>query len=147
MTDADRAVVRRVLPATPDAVFDEWLDPDALREWMCPAPACATRVELDARVGGLVRIDIEELGTEFFVVGEFTELDRPRRLAFTWYCSTWPIDSDESVVTVILEPDGERNTMMTIEHERLPFGTVERHAQGWEAIGNQLAEALLTGGR
>ena len=35
------AVVRRVLPAPPDVVFDEWLDPAAMTEWMCPRQARA----------------------------------------------------------------------------------------------------------
>src|SRR5215813_5682208 len=34
-TPAPTAVVRRVLPAAPDVVYDEWLDPDALADWMC----------------------------------------------------------------------------------------------------------------
>jgi uncharacterized protein YndB with AHSA1/START domain len=34
---ADRVVVvRRVLPAAPDIVYDEWLDPVGMIEWMCP---------------------------------------------------------------------------------------------------------------
>ena len=37
---ADRVVtVRRVLPAPPHVVFDEWLDPVGMTEWMCPRPA------------------------------------------------------------------------------------------------------------
>jgi uncharacterized protein YndB with AHSA1/START domain len=32
-------VVRRVLPAPPHVVFDEWLDPVGMTEWMCPRPA------------------------------------------------------------------------------------------------------------
>src|SRR6266852_1609835 len=45
MTDvpAATAVVRRLLPAAPELVYDEWLDPEALREWMCPRPARAGR--------------------------------------------------------------------------------------------------------
>src|SRR5262245_31055940 len=45
-------VVERVLPACPGAVFHEWTDAESFAEWMCPRPARATRVELDARVGG-----------------------------------------------------------------------------------------------
>src|SRR5262249_48034895 len=44
-------VVRRTLPAPPDAVYDEWLDPEALTEWMCPRPARCLAVTLDPRVG------------------------------------------------------------------------------------------------
>ena len=35
MTGPRVAVVRRVLPAPPAVVFDEWLDPVGMTEWMC----------------------------------------------------------------------------------------------------------------
>jgi uncharacterized protein YndB with AHSA1/START domain len=84
------AVVQRVLPAPPDVVFEEWIDPDALAEWMCPRPARATNIDLEPAVGGSLRIDIEEAGVEFYVTGRYLELQRPQRLRLTWSCSTWP---------------------------------------------------------
>ena len=136
------ARVQRVMPAPPDAVYDEWLDPDALRDWMCPRPARPIAIELDPTVGGAVRIDIEEDGVEFFVVGHYVELDRPNRLAFTWSCSTWEDPTHQSVVTVTFEPSGEQETLMTIEHELLPADLVARHEAGWVQIAAQLAAAL-----
>jgi uncharacterized protein YndB with AHSA1/START domain len=82
------ALVRRLLPAPPEIVYDEWLDPAALADWMCPRPARCRGIESDPRVGGRLRIDIEEEGAEFYVTGEYLALDRPRRLSFTWACST-----------------------------------------------------------
>ena len=46
------AVVRRLLPAPPDVVYDEWLDAEGMAEWMRPRPARATSIALEARVGG-----------------------------------------------------------------------------------------------
>ena len=83
--------------------LDEWLNPDALSDWMCPRPARATNIELDPTIGGRLRIDIEEDGVRFAVTGSYLELDRPRRLSFTWSCSTWPDPSVESLVTVTFE--------------------------------------------
>jgi hypothetical protein len=31
-------MVRRVLPAPPAAVWEEWLDAEGMAEWMCPPP-------------------------------------------------------------------------------------------------------------
>ena len=136
------ARVERVLPAPPDVVYDEWLDPDALKDWMCPRPARPTAIALDPTVGGALRIDIEEEGVEFFVVGHYLELDRPRRLAFTWSCSTWDDPTHQSVVTVTFEPvDGDR-TLMTIEHELLPPPLVLQHEGGWASIAAQLDAAV-----
>jgi uncharacterized protein YndB with AHSA1/START domain len=144
VTDApgQAAVVRRVLPASPDVVYDEWLDPAALSDWMCPRPARCRNVESEPWVGGRLRIDIEDSGTEFYVSGEYLVLDRPRRLSFSWTCSTWPDPSLGSVVTVVLEPAGNEQTIMTIEHTLLPPDLVAQHQRGWAAIAGELAAEL-----
>ena len=136
------AVVRRWLPAPPRVVYDEWLDPDALAEWMCPQPARCLHVEVDPTVGGAVRFDIEDSGAQFSVTGRFVTLDPPRRLAFTWSCSTWPDPTVRSVVTVTIEQDGADASIMTIEHALLPPALVAQHADGWAAVAGQLEAAL-----
>jgi uncharacterized protein YndB with AHSA1/START domain len=136
------AVVRRVLPATPDVVYDEWLDADAFAEWMCPRPARATKIELDPRVGGRLRIDIDDCGFMLYVTGRYIDLDRPHRLAFTWKCSTWAPSDQDSVVTVTLEPQDDRHTLMTIHHALLPPELIGGHQQGWTRIAEQLDDIL-----
>jgi uncharacterized protein YndB with AHSA1/START domain len=140
---ADRVVVvRRVMPAAPDILYDEWLDPVGMIEWMCPRPARAVKISLEPSVGGSLRIDIEDDGLSFYVTGHYLELDRPRRLRFTWSCSAWADPSVQSVVTVTLENHGTAETMMTIEHEQLPPDQVDSHQRGWAAISGQLEAAL-----
>ena len=143
---ADRAVtITRVLPAPPDIVYDEWLDPVGMLEWMCPRPARAVKISLEPSVGGSLRIDIEDSGFSLYVTATFVELDRPRRLRFTWSCSDWADPMVQSLVTVTLEEHGADQTLMTIEHEQLPPEEVGNHQRGWGAITVQLGEAL--GGR
>ena len=141
---ARAAVVRRLLPAPPDVVYDEWLDPGALADWMCPRPARCRNIESEPRLGGQLRIDIEDGGTEFWVSGEYLVLDPPRRLSFSWSCSTWPDPSLQSVVNVLLEPHDGGQTLMTIEHTLLPPGLAGQHQRGWAAIADQLAGELAT---
>jgi uncharacterized protein YndB with AHSA1/START domain len=143
MTDfAAVALVVRLLPASPAEVYDEWLDPGALSDWMCPRPAWATNIDLEPRVGGRVRIDIEENGARFVVTGRYVELDRPRRLRFTWSCSNWPDPSVESLVTVTLDKHGDDGTLMTIRHA-LPQDLIIKHQSGWSRIAEQLAAKLV----
>ena len=140
---ADRAVtVRRVLPAPPDIVYDEWLDPVGMLEWMCPRPARAVKISLEPSVGGPLRIDIEDSGSSLYVSGRFVELDRPRRLRFTWSCSAWADPSVQTLVTVTLEDHGADETMMIIEHEQLPPEEVDSHRHGWGRIAVQFDGAL-----
>jgi uncharacterized protein YndB with AHSA1/START domain len=134
--------VRRRLAAPPEAVYDEWLDPEALRDWMCPRPARATKIELQPHVGGRFRLDIEESGVAFSVTGTYLDLERPRRLSFTWSCSTWPDPDLETLVTVTLEPHGAATTEMTIRHTDLPPKLRADHDHGWTLIAEQLDRAL-----
>ena len=138
----DEAVVRRVLPVAPEVAYDEWLDPDGMLEWMCPHPARPLRIRLDASIGGQFVIDFEDGGVEATIAGRYIELDRPRRLRFTWSCSTWPDPDHASEVTVTLDGRADGTTLMTIRHLRLPSGLAEGHLHGWEAIGEQLAQRL-----
>lgn len=138
------AVVMRVLPATPDVVFDEWLDPDALREWMCPRPARVVGVEIDPTVGGMLRLDIDDEGSRSVVTGEFLAIDRPRRLVFTWRDSDWADSDPDSVVTVLLEPHGADATEMRILHESLPPGAMESYGPGWDLVARQLETSIAS---
>jgi uncharacterized protein YndB with AHSA1/START domain len=134
--------VVRLLPATPAVVYDEWLNPEALSDWMCPRPARATSIDLEATVGGRLRMEIEEHGVRFTVTGRYVELDRPRRLSFTWSCSTWPDPNLESLVTVTFEPRGVNETSMTIAHTLLPPDMVDQHQSGWARVAEQLGAEL-----
>jgi uncharacterized protein YndB with AHSA1/START domain len=123
-------------------VFTEWVDPEALADWMCPRPAYATKIELDPRVGGRLRIDIHDRDTEFYVEGTYLEVAPPRLIRFSWSCSTWEDPTVESVVTVTLEPHGRMDTLMTIHHALLPPENVANHKRGWTLIAEQLGEVM-----
>ncbi len=147
MTDkTPSVVVRRVLPAPPEVVYAEWLDAEAMVEWMCPRPARPVKIELQPWVGGRLLIDIEDEGFALSITGRYLELDEPRRLRFTWSCTTWDSPAD-SMVTVTLEPHGAEDTLMTIHHARLPPALVDDHDNGWGLIGEQLEGWLATRSR
>jgi uncharacterized protein YndB with AHSA1/START domain len=142
VTEAPTVRVRRLMPAPPDEVFDEWLDPESLKEWMCPHPTRVVDVSLDARVGGLVRFDVDNVGVPLLITGQFLEIDRPRLLRFTWSNSDWPDPTTMSVVEVTFAPAGGDETLMSIEHRLLPPTEFENFRSGWTLTFDQLAERL-----
>ena len=84
MTEAPIVRVQRVMPAVPEVVFDQWLDPESLEEWMCPDPVRVVDVTVEPQVGGTVRFDVDDSGTRVLITGQFLAIDRPRVLRFTW---------------------------------------------------------------
>ncbi|GAS87375.1 SRPBCC family protein [Mycolicibacterium brisbanense] len=134
--------VQRVMPATPEEVFDEWLDPEALREWMCPRPVHCVAVQVEPRVGGLVRFDVDDQGSSVLITGQFLTIDRPRLLSFTWSNSDWSDPTASSVVNVTFTAHGDDETLMAIEHSLLPSEEFENFHNGWILTVDQLAAVL-----
>jgi uncharacterized protein YndB with AHSA1/START domain len=132
-------VVRR-LPASPDEVFDAWIDAESLREWMCPGTTHVSIAEVDPRLGGRFRIVMSDETGDTEHTGEYRELRRPERLVFTWISKN-TLDR-ETLVTVELRPIGQE-TELTLTHERLPDDEARRkHERGWTAIVEKLAAHL-----
>jgi uncharacterized protein YndB with AHSA1/START domain len=141
MNTVPQLTIERRLPATPAEVYAEWLDPEALLEWMCPHPARPTKIAIDAVVGGSYRFDILDGDSAVVVTGRYLALEPGRLLRFTWSCDAWSDPSIESVVTVSLAPNGP-DCDLTLTHERLPAEQVEGHHSGWSRIADQLEGAL-----
>ncbi len=144
MNDAPVVRVRHLMPAPPEVVFDQWLDRESLMEWMCPRPVRCVAVAVDARVGGQLRLDMDDSGTLVLMTGHFLEIERPRRLRFTWSQSDWRDPTVASIVAVDFEPVGDGQTLMVIEHSLLPPDVVDDYRTGWPPTCDQLA-AFLSG--
>ncbi|CAA0108626.1 Uncharacterised protein [Mycolicibacterium vanbaalenii] len=142
MTSPPVVRVQRVMPARPEEVFDEWLDPEALADWMCPRPVRCVAITVEPHVGGRVRFDVDDSGSLVLITGQFLDIDRPRLLRFTWSHSGWTDPTVTSIVSVAFEPAGEDQTLMSIEHSLLPPEAIEDHDLGWTATADQLMALL-----
>jgi uncharacterized protein YndB with AHSA1/START domain len=133
--------IRRRLPAPIDEVFDWWSEADRLREWM--SPVGTVEAEVDLRVGGAFRIVMRGGDTVIEHHGSYVEIERPRRLVFTW---TSPFTGPEpSLVTVELEPDGPGATRLRLLHAGLPEAAADSHRGGWGSMLDRLAGGLIRG--
>lgn len=109
MADLIEARVTHRFRASAERVFDAWLDPTLARAWMERAapgmPAFdVRRVEIDPRVGG--RFTFSDMRAEGEAVhwGYYLEIDRPRKLVFSWFTSEEEEAEGTSVVTLTLRP-------------------------------------------
>jgi uncharacterized protein YndB with AHSA1/START domain len=133
-------IVRKMLTASREDVFDAWLDAEGMREWMCPGPVTSSEVVLDPRVGGRFRIVMTAPGATIVNSGEYLILDRPARLQFTWISSRW--GPEETLVTVDLhQRDAQCELVLT--HERFPLeSSAKQLTVGWNQILEKLATRL-----
>ena len=129
--------VRRSIDAPAEELFDAWLDPDAIAQWMRPNGIDATSAIVDSRVGGAYEITMSQRsGQLLHNQGVYQEIDRPRRLVFTWS----PRGSLEppSLVTVEFNKRG-RATEVVVTHEQLPGDVVPSVNDGWSQAIDRLA--------
>ena len=134
--------IQRLLPATPQEVFDAWIDPESLRQWFCPGTVSLPSVELDVRVGGHFRIVMRDETKDLLHSGIYREITPPQRLVFTWRSSgTY---DQETLVTIELHPRGNK-TELVLTHERLPdASSAGKHEDGWQDVIGKLTVYLGT---
>jgi uncharacterized protein YndB with AHSA1/START domain len=132
-----RAQITRRFRAPAEEVFDAWLNPELARRWFAPGLGEMTRVEIDPRVGGTFWL-VQRRGTEEAQhTGEYLEIDRPRRLLFTW--RTPPL-TETSRVIVEITPQGE-SCELTVTHEmdQQWASFVDRAAGAWQKMSDAIA--------
>lgn len=97
------------------------------------------RVEIDPRVGGSFTFSDMREGTEAVHWGTYRELDRPRKLVFTWFTSEEDERENTSLVTLTLEPR-EEGCVATIVHRMdAKYGEyVKRTEKGWGRMLEQI---------
>ena len=135
--------VRRRLPAPVDGVFRWWTEADRLREWM--SPVGEVEAQVDARVGGVFRIVMKSEDTVVEHFGECIEIERPRRIVFTWVSRF--TGTEPRIVTVELSPAGEGETNLHLVHSRLPEAVVSSHRDGWGKMFDRFAARLVSSRR
>src|SRR5499426_3574286 len=136
--------VSRRFSVSPERVFDACLDPEMIGKWMF-GPALreeeVLRIVADARVGGAFSFLVRRQGIEIDHVGKYREIDRPRRLVFTWGIAG---DSeDESLVVIEIVPKG-KGAELSLTHEMDPKWAdyASRTEAGWAKMLDALAMTL-----
>ena len=76
------------------------------------------------------------------MLGEFVEIDRPRRIVFTWGWETalFKTPPQSTLVEVSLTPEGD-DTVVRLAHRRLKPEAVALHRAGWQHYLARLALA------
>lgn len=137
---APRLSVSRQFDASAERVFDAWLDPATAGRWLfATTTGTMVRAEIDARVGGRFRFTDRRDGEDVDHVGEYLEIDRPRRLVFTFGVPKY--SAEMTRVTVEIAPSG-MGCELTLTHDGVLPEWREKTREGWGTILDGLARAL-----
>jgi len=133
--------LKRRLNAPPEAVYAAWTDPKKLVHWFGPDQGPVTKAATDVRVGGRFHVVFQtEDGEEHDVSGIYREVVPNQKLQFTWAWRTMP--ERESLVTVIVRPDGDGSLLTLIHEQFFDEPARDRHEWGWTGSLNKLEKAL-----
>jgi uncharacterized protein YndB with AHSA1/START domain len=135
-------VVRRTIAASAEDLFDAWLDPEALAQWMRPGTIQSTVARVEPHVGGSYEITMQAASGPILHKGVYRTIDRPTRLAFTWITAF--TENQETLVTVDFIRLGQR-TEVVVTHEQLPESARPSHHKGWTSGLEHLDEACQKG--
>lgn len=108
-----------LLDATPERVFEAYVDLDRHAEFTGTAVSGASRVGGEFKAG------------DGYISGKFLVLERGKRIVQEWKTTEWPSGYPSSLLELSLEPTSGK-TELKMVHSRVPAEQVDYYAQGWK---------------
>jgi uncharacterized protein YndB with AHSA1/START domain len=131
----DELYLVRVFQAPVALVFRMWEDPEHRARWWGPKGFTVRHLEQDFRPGGRWRVGFgSTTHPDEWHGGEFLEIERDRRIVFTFAWEKGPSAGIETVVTVTFAQQGG-HTVQTFH--QTGFKAAERrdaHVVGWSQV-------------
>ncbi len=146
MTEDSAQVVRieRTFDAPAEDVFDAWTSEEVISRWFKPKQGWReAEAEVDLRVGGAVRVVMRTPdGEPVRAGGEYTLIERPHRLAFTWTFEDDP-SNQQMIELEFTERDGATTVLFTNSDIS---GAERRDSQyeGWSTCLDEMGRVLAS---
>jgi uncharacterized protein YndB with AHSA1/START domain len=145
-TTVPALILRRTFDAPRERVFDAWLTPNVMSEFMGPGEVKATDISVDARTGGKYSITMDTPKGKMIASGVYREIRRPERIQCTW---VWqeddPADERETLLNLDFHDRGSQ-TELVLTHEQLRDDESRAsHEHGWVAILENLERIFGAG--
>lgn len=123
--------------ATPETVFEYFVDPELLLTWI------GDYAVLDARPGGEFTLDIEGIP----VRGQYLEIVAHERVVVSWgHAGSETLPPNSTRVQFTLSPSIGGGTHVEVEHRNLPVEHLPSHQIGWPMFMERLGKAVNASG-
>ena len=122
-------------------VFDAWLDPRMLAQFILPAPGMPhPEVENDPREGGEFTIIMQVGENKIPHFGTYLTIRRPQQLVFSWES---PFSAEGSQVDIMFSAIDDQTTQVELTHTKFTDEESRaNHESGWGNILDMLAETV-----
>ena len=131
--------IKKTINAPIDKVFDAWLDPAMLTQFILPSPGMPQPdVENDPQQGGRFSIIMHVGENDIPHTGTYLIVDRPNHLEFSWES---PYSTDDSRVLLDFNAIHAGSTEVVLTHVKFISEEARSdHEGGWSNILDKLAE-------
>jgi uncharacterized protein YndB with AHSA1/START domain len=142
MSESTTLRMERTFHAPVQAVFDAWTSAEVMRRWWHVEHDWATtEAVVDLRIGGAVRVVMRNphTGVEYGGGGQYTEIDPPNRLAFTWI---WDDNDTRQLIELDFEEADGITTVRLTNSGLWSEEAVRSHEEGWTGALENLERTL-----
>lgn len=144
MSDDTILRIEREFKASPEAVYDAWVNPEFLVKWWGPEGVNTPIHQLDVRAGGAWSTTMENAeGQRFTSSGIYKVLDRPNRLVLTW---GWDLEdgsrSHETEIELSFSKTAIGTLMVLVQGRFENKDARDEHNTGWCSSFNDLEREL-----
>lgn len=136
--------VKKTFSVPPERVYDAWLDPGLIGKWMMGPELRdeeTVHLRVDPQVGGEFSFLVRRGGIEIDHIGTYRELDRPRRLVFTWGIAGESVDESTVHIEITANSAG-CELSLTHEMDVKWAEYADRTQAGWTTMLNALGRIL-----
>jgi uncharacterized protein YndB with AHSA1/START domain len=150
-------IMNRSFDVPAEKVFDAWLNPDMMRKWFFTLERTNKVARNTPEVGGAWEIVDHREGKDYRAIGEYIQIDRPRKIEFTFQMPQFSESTDTLSVELketqqgcemtftqnIVVPHEENWTQTDIEKALKEYHDGSEH--GWNLMFMGLKELVETG--
>ena len=136
--------IERTFEASAEDVFDAWTSEEVIRRWFIPQDGWQEpSAEVDLRVGGKIRVVMRDPdGEPVGAGGEYTLIERPHRLAFTWTFDDDP-SNEQMIELEFTERDGA-TTVLFVNSDISEERRRDQQYDGWSTCFDEMARVLAS---
>lgn len=150
-------IMIRIFDVSTERVFNAWLNPEMMRKWFFTLEGTNKITQNNPQVGGTWEIVDHREGKDYRAIGEYLEIDSPKKIVFTFKMPQYSELEDTIIVELKELKQGCEMTfkqVIHVPHEKnwsesdIEKALVEWHdstEHGWNLMFMGLKELLETG--
>lgn len=115
---AEKITMSVVLPATPEKIYQAWLNSKEHKAFTGSAAKFSAKVNSDFTAW------------DKYISGKILELDENKRILQSWRTTEFPKGAEDSLLEILFEAKG-KSCKLSLKHWNIPEGQTRKYKEGW----------------